>query len=559
MYLLVLPATDRLSPIPFVLLMAGVFVIATRNTCMSERTRRTTMLFALGMFVSLAASFYQFIVDDVYISLRYARNLAQGHGLVFNTDGSAAVEGYTNFLWVLLEAPLFLFSLPDNLILHSIRIAGILFGAGVIYYTYQLARLLTNDSRTAILATLFLAAVPEFSFWSVGGLETSMYMFWMMLGLYRFVIEWRRNIPHTWSFVVFFLMALSRPEGLFFAGGVLLLSTLLCIKQWSSDNAAAKKLLINIAFGAAVFGVLYSLYFLWRYNYYGLPFPNTFYAKKIRSAGYFIHRVRQVSDFFVPLFPFFAFATLGYLHLSKQKVKERLLLAGLLLLLIAFCFAARNEWMPGFRYEVPFIPLLMIFFAAGINGAFTYFANTYGAVWKTRLSIFSVLSLLGLFLLYGSRELQKTGNHFTSRLERAHVPLGKWLKKYAPENSSYASWDMGAVPYYSELPHVVDINSEGLLNPHTTFNGYDIDRFLAGDPCFLVLPPDTDYVRPAEIRNFYSHEKVKSEYEFLFSLSFDRNYLLNVYKNKKVALSDSAIVEGRHLSLRSKLEAEQIN
>ena len=42
------------------------------------------------------------LVDDAYISLRYAANWAGGRGLVFNPG--ERVEGYTNFLWVLIEA-----------------------------------------------------------------------------------------------------------------------------------------------------------------------------------------------------------------------------------------------------------------------------------------------------------------------------------------------------------------------------------------------------------------------------------------------------------------------
>lgn len=42
------------------------------------------------------------IVDDAFISCRYARNLAEGHGLVYNVG--ERVEGYTNFLWTVLVA-----------------------------------------------------------------------------------------------------------------------------------------------------------------------------------------------------------------------------------------------------------------------------------------------------------------------------------------------------------------------------------------------------------------------------------------------------------------------
>src|SRR5689334_4151274 len=48
--------------------------------------------------------FHDFVVDDAYISFRYARRLVQGLGLTW-TDGPR-VEGYSDLLWVLLVAAL---------------------------------------------------------------------------------------------------------------------------------------------------------------------------------------------------------------------------------------------------------------------------------------------------------------------------------------------------------------------------------------------------------------------------------------------------------------------
>src|SRR5262245_4613068 len=43
-----------------------------------------------------------FLNDDAFITFRYARNLVDGHGLVFNPG--ERVEGYTEFLFALLMA-----------------------------------------------------------------------------------------------------------------------------------------------------------------------------------------------------------------------------------------------------------------------------------------------------------------------------------------------------------------------------------------------------------------------------------------------------------------------
>src|SRR5512143_3483048 len=60
-------------------------------------------LIGLAVFALTLAYFSSTRSDDAYISFRYARNFADGHGLVFN-PGQPPVEGYSNFLWVVLLA-----------------------------------------------------------------------------------------------------------------------------------------------------------------------------------------------------------------------------------------------------------------------------------------------------------------------------------------------------------------------------------------------------------------------------------------------------------------------
>ncbi|UCD59352.1 MAG: hypothetical protein JSV16_08595, partial [Candidatus Hydrogenedentota bacterium] len=56
----------------------------------------------LCLFFWIASGHLSEIVDDAFISFRYAKHLAEGKGIVFNKG--ERVEGYTNFLWVLLMA-----------------------------------------------------------------------------------------------------------------------------------------------------------------------------------------------------------------------------------------------------------------------------------------------------------------------------------------------------------------------------------------------------------------------------------------------------------------------
>src|SRR5579872_3700915 len=74
----------------------------------TERHHKIILLLALFISALLllahCAYFYPFTADDTFISLRYAERLLQGKGLTWN-DGEH-VEGYSNLLWVLLNAAL---------------------------------------------------------------------------------------------------------------------------------------------------------------------------------------------------------------------------------------------------------------------------------------------------------------------------------------------------------------------------------------------------------------------------------------------------------------------
>jgi hypothetical protein len=73
-----------------------------RNNTISSRSQKFFFLFWWLTFLALLGMAWKnrFIQDDAFISFRYAFHSAQGQGLVWNLG--ELVEGYTNFLWVLI-------------------------------------------------------------------------------------------------------------------------------------------------------------------------------------------------------------------------------------------------------------------------------------------------------------------------------------------------------------------------------------------------------------------------------------------------------------------------
>ena len=67
---------------------------------MRQRTRILILSLVALAILAAGLSAFHYIPDDTFITLRYARNVLRGKGFVFNPG--ERVEGYTNFLWLLI-------------------------------------------------------------------------------------------------------------------------------------------------------------------------------------------------------------------------------------------------------------------------------------------------------------------------------------------------------------------------------------------------------------------------------------------------------------------------
>src|SRR5579875_3297350 len=127
---------------------------------------------------------WHFYNDDAYISLHFVQNLLAGNGLTWNPG--ERIEGYTNFLFVMLIAGLG--KLGVDLILASKIISfAAFFGliAVMVAYTrhYRPApRSYTDSICQALAISLVASAIPLLA-WCVGGLEEDLYAFFLTSGI----------------------------------------------------------------------------------------------------------------------------------------------------------------------------------------------------------------------------------------------------------------------------------------------------------------------------------------------------------------------------------------
>jgi len=217
---------------------------------------------------------YGFQCDDAFISFRYARNLAHGHGLVFN-PGLERVEGYTNFLWVVLLATLDRFGIRPEWGANLLSLtATVALWACVVWSASRGAR---PAGALALVPALFLAGTRSVAVWSTSGLETRLFELLIVCGVLRLGVEIEpapagqapRRPLAGW---LFGLSALTRPEG------ILLGASALLVAAWIA-RSRGRSAVAWLAATLGPFAALVLAHFIFRRAYYGEWLPNTYYAK----------------------------------------------------------------------------------------------------------------------------------------------------------------------------------------------------------------------------------------------------------------------------------------
>ena len=255
-------------------------------------------LLAIVAIFCAHAMYFNFVCDDAYISFHYAKHLAEGHGLVYNMG--ERVEGYTNFLWVVLLAGLLKLGVD---VVAASKVLGIAFGCVTIVLAYELQTRAWNENRyAALVAPALLASSSAFAAWATGGREAQMFTCLVFLGVVLSHYEVRRPPRFSCAGIVCGLAALTRPEG------VLVFAVLACYRLVGLRKTRRSPLRETLRFSAP-FLLFVVPHFLWRLSFYGYPFPNSFYAKDATEShlsdglGYLLSFLRRFSPIVVMLCP----------------------------------------------------------------------------------------------------------------------------------------------------------------------------------------------------------------------------------------------------------------
>ena len=364
-----------------------------------------------------------YVVDDAYISMRYARNLAEGHGLVFNPGGER-VEGYTNLLWTLLLAAVIACRLDPVLVA---RLLGLAAGVGVLILADRLARR-DGLGSWSVLAPVFLAVNPALVTWSSGGLETTAFTLFAASGAFLLCGEGSGFAAG----VMLALGCLTRPEGI-------LVAALVGAGAWFASGRAALR---RLRAAGLVVGATVLAHESWRLAYYGAWLPNTFYAK----TGDLGAQVRAGAIYLgTPLF-FFAGGPL-VLALIAHGLARRTPIASIAAVMlpgwILYVGVIGGDGLPMFRFLVPALPFLAILIVSALDRV----RHTIPAGADYMAGVGLLMTVLPGFLGHQSEYRTWDATIFVPKVVR----VGKSLRGMLGADASIALMPAGAIPYYSGL------------------------------------------------------------------------------------------------------------
>lgn len=564
---------------------------------LTEKENRIKIVAILGcafLIIFYNLYFWNFITDDAFITFRYALNLSRGNFIVFNVDGDP-VEGYSNFLWVLISA----FALYLGLdIVVFIKVFGIVCSLSTMFVLYSFTKKFVDEKR-ALIAPILYAVFYPIHLWTTGGLETPLFILLLLTGSMLAFQEQQSSKKIGLSCIPFFLLSITRPEGIIY---YLAIEALIIFKRFILDRD--KAVLFQRLFTGIIGAGSYTIYFAWRYFYYGQFFPNSYYAKGSQSivtlAG-----VNYLLTFILFSFPIIILALVKLIGTIQDNIKKTdkrkaekngekqdenesenenendeivnsetmakkdhpfiLFIKNVypilfILVPIAVNFAiilnlkAFNA-AQGFRFALPAVPFIIILAVMGFDKLKGYpfkllkklapQNNSNGSQnGKFKKFLYQQVPALMIICLviYPISTPIVTKNVNNVDVNEKYMKMGLWLKENCPENTTIAFSDMGIIPFYSELRY---IDMWGLMDEHIARNGFSTDYVLNQNPELIILKTAQDYFPFDKDPNFQANYTIFFTLELKETTQYleEYTYHLMIYKRNDFVLSNATLVE----------------
>ncbi len=440
-------------------------------------------LLYFGAEGSVLSGDFGFPLDDSWIHLQFAKNLAHGEGLSYNPG--ERVTGSTAPLWTALLA--LLFYLPGSVVLWTKALGLTLHLAGLVAI-FKLGRELDLSEAGAAVATGFAAATSWLVWSALSGMEVPLFVFLSVGGLVLHLRERREASRPPLSLGVFGLAILARPEGALLLVLAVLDRLLVTFGRRTVENeseeapeAPGALVFRPAAWRPAVFGLALAACALVGpllfYKLIGGHFlPTTFSAKGADLHG-FLPDLQYATAILGILFRAQPWMTLlagaGVLALVEclGTSRDRGLLPALWLIALPLAYSTISPSGRGLlagnfgRYYFPLMPIVIVLGVLGLEraaaalGSRLHFGSGAGASLPLR-AVLLVLLAWPTLTGFGQGALVFAQN--VANVQDSDVRIARWLAPRLPAAAVLAVNDIGAVKFF--LPNRV-IDLVGIASP----------------------------------------------------------------------------------------------
>jgi len=440
-------------------------------------------LYLVAEAVVLAGDF-GFPLDDSWIHLQFARNLAGGEGMSYNAGD--LVTGSTAPLWTALLALPFL--LPGSVVLW-VKALGILCYLASIHATFRLACELKVTRPLAILASFLTLATGRLVWSALSGMEVNLFLLLSLWGMILHLRERRSPDRPPISLAVLGVAVLARPEGallLVLAVGDRLLGLLTPAAAPSPGSnptvplrQRAIRLAARLAPGLACAALVLAAPLLFYRGVGGSWLPTTFSIKGSGVVRWLpeVLYLREIWGIFFITQPWLTLAAPAGVLVLLERLggpRDRGLLPALWVLGLPLTYSLMSPLGAALiagnfgRYYFPLIPVVVVLGVLGIE-------RIIGLLARSRLRLplgggqvrqVPVVALLAVLLVWptvalGLRQAAGYAKNVTD-VQDSNVRFARFLAERLPPEAVLAVNDIGAFKYF--LPNRI-LDVVGIASP----------------------------------------------------------------------------------------------
>ena len=433
--------------------------------------QRWPILTMTAVVLVMTWGYWHIEIDDAYIFYTYARNIADGHGYVFNPG--ERILGTTSPLY----SPVLALVYSILRVVPGVTIPGIghVVGALALWLTAFITMILLDGSgletASVIFPLLFLASPLHRD---AVGMETFLTLCLVMAAFHLY----RLGRIEVCSLLCA-LAVLSRPDALIvpvvlFTDHVLTRRRLPGWKAWT------------------LFGSTVAIWSVFSMSYFGVLLPHTLTAKmaQTRSGGWghgflFLAGLAHLSWKIIGPF---VIAMVYLLVIDREWMRHRVIV---LIFMSAILYAIAYGLVlnpPTYGWYYSPLSVVLALAPAIFTDALWRRLRT-ASWWRPRLALVTIGVLLTLAAVVGPIRMHRRG---VSAKFEIYTLASNWLNEHVPEGSTLAANEIGVIGYFYQRGKIID--ALGLVTPgvaeHVALEDYGwYLRHYGPDYLMFNVPP----------------------------------------------------------------------